>query len=111
MKVVFEVFSITVASSSCSFVEIRDSLSSNGTELARSSCKVETAYIPPVVYSTGRYMRVKFESKTLMYRYRRGDNDRGFKVHFEAVDPLGKYTDLVNTGTQFYYMTTKVRAI
>lgn len=91
VKVVFEVFSITVVSSSCSFVEIRDSLSSNGTELARSSCKDKTAYIPPVVYSTGRYMRVKFESKTYMYGYRRGENDRGFKVHFEAVDrPVDK---------------------
>ena len=43
---------------------------------------------PPDVYSTGRYMWVKFYSSS--YGPVRTENDKGFKAHFEALDPPGK---------------------
>ena len=97
VKLAFENFTIAKASSwECSYVEVQDSLS-NGTELARSSCDVYTPYFPSVVYSTGRYMRVKFLSN--IGRYHRKKEDRGFKAHFEAVDPIGEYRVISSTCT------------
>lgn len=96
VKLTFENFTIAKQSSwECSYVEIRDSLSSNGTELARSNCDVYTPYFPSVVYSTGRYMWVKFLSN--IGPFHRKKEDRGFKVHFKAVDPIGMYK--VSSGT------------
>lgn len=90
VKLTFENFTIVKQFSwECSFLEIRDSLSSNATELARSSCNGYTTYFPSVLYSTGRYMWVKFLSN--VSRFHRKKEDRGFKVHFEAVDPIGKF--------------------
>lgn len=88
VKLTFEDFSITMeeSSSDCNFVEIRDSLLPNGPVLARSSCDTETAYLPVAVYSTGRYMWVKFHSYYSFYSRR--EEDRGFKAHFEAFDPV-----------------------
>ena len=42
--------------------------------------------LPPVVYSTGRYLRVRFSSTSLGSWQR----SKGFKAHFKAIDP-GKY--------------------
>ena len=94
VKLTFEDFSITMeeSSSDCNFVEIRDSLLPNGPVLARSSCDTETAYLPVAVYSTGRYMWVKFHSYYSFYSRR--EEDRGFKAHFEAFDPVGKFSHI-----------------
>ena len=67
------------------YVEIRDDLSSRGVELGRYNCD----YTPPDVYSTGRYMWVKFHSS---FSSAPRKKDKGFKAHFQAVDPPSKYT-------------------
>ena len=67
------------------FVELRDSFSSTGKKIGRYNCDFNTPDLPPVVYATGRYMFVKFQSSSSS-SFRRKD-DKGFKAKFEAVDP------------------------
>ena len=66
------------------FVEIRDSLSSTGKQLGRFNCDLNAPDLPPKVYSTGRYMFVKFHSSSSTSFRREGD--KGFKAKFEAVN-------------------------
>ena len=101
VKLTFESFALSLSSSDCShnwrrdendYVEIRDSLSSNGGELGYY-CDFNTQSVPPVVYSTGRYMWVKFFSSSDGFAQYK--DDKGFKAHFAAVDKPGKLFDYV----------------
>ena len=74
------------------YVEIRDGLTSNGKELARYSCSLRNTPDVPDVYSSGRYMWVNFHSSPRESGYERSGKNKGFKAHFEAVDPSGKHT-------------------
>ena len=73
------------------YVEIRDGLTSNGKELARYSCSWRATPDVPDVYSSGRYMWVNFHSGPRESVFKRNDKNKGFKAHFEAVDPSGKH--------------------
>ena len=86
VELTFEDFYITLEelSRDYNFVEIRDSLYSNGTLLARSSCDVSPAYFPTTVYSTGSYLWVKFHADCSVYSTR--SKDRGFKANYMAFD-------------------------
>ena len=70
------------------YVKIRDDWSGHGRELGRYNYRDNAPDNPPDVYSTGRYMWVKFYSSS--YGPVRTENDKGFKAHFEALDPPGK---------------------
>ena len=78
-------------------MEIHDALFSTGNALGRYNCDSNSPAVPPVVYSTGRYMWVKFYSSDESYL--RSDDDIGFKARFEAVDIPGKYTVIRDENT------------
>ena len=89
MKLKFENFDFGTVYSSCEdlsneidFVQIRDGQDSKSKELGLYCGYVFT---PPDVFSTGRYMWVKFYSNAHNSTYW-----QGFKAHFEAVE-LCKY--------------------
>ena len=89
VKLKFEDFDLVTASYGCipskresNYVQILD-----GPRLASKELAIHCGYrdIPSDVYSTGKYMWVDFWSTVVARR-------RGFKAHFEAVDPdLCKY--------------------
>lgn len=62
-------------------LEIRDSLNSNGKTIGRRNCGDDDLNLTKSVYSSGRYMFVKFQSRSLVEW-----NRNGFKASFEAVE-------------------------
>lgn len=91
VKLTFEDFHIDTVSPNCTtssnpkdYVQIRD-----GEGIESKRLVVACGYggvIPPVVYSTGRYMWVRFSSISLGS----WQLSKGFKAHFKATVP-GKY--------------------
>ena len=93
MKLTFESFELKSSHIDCpkgkdyhnDFVLIRDGQASTNFEIGRY-CEYNTpSLVPADLFSTGRYMWVKFRS---------GEghiwgNVKGFKAHFEAVDQTG----------------------
>ena len=93
VKLKFEDLDLETAFSSCeqltneeNYVQIRDGQDPESKELALHCGRYDVS-VPSDVYSTGRYMRVKFYSNS-RNNWRRS---KGFKAHFEAVD-LRKYS-------------------
>lgn len=93
VKLIFEDFDFGTVSSSCKdlsngidFVQIRDGQDSKSKELGLY-CGYDDS-TPSDVYSTERYMWVKFYSTSQSSAHWQGG--KGFKVHFEAVE-LCKY--------------------
>ena len=91
VKLKFEDFELETVFSSCKqltnekdYVQIRDGQDPESNELALH-CGYDV-FSPSDVYSTGRYMWVKFYSNSVNHWPR----PKGFKAHFEAVD-LRKY--------------------
>ena len=85
----FEDFDLERSYSSCKqptnanvYVQIRDGQDQESRELV-PHCRYYASSGPPDVYSSGRYMWVKFYSNSQ-------NSFKGFKAHFEAVD-LRKY--------------------
>ena len=91
VKLIFENFHIETDTPNCrtssnskDYVQIRD-----GESIESERLDVVCGYggaIPPVVYSAGRYLWVRFSSTSLGNWQR----SKGFKAHFKAIDP-GKY--------------------
>jgi len=93
VKLTFKSFGLDTSVSDCSYkwrrhendyIEIRDALSSDGKEIGYY-CDFNARGVPPDVYSTGRYMWVKFHASADGFLQLK--NDIGFKAHFDAVDP------------------------
>ena len=61
-------------------LEIRDSLISTGKEIGSHNCRSDELNLTKSVYSSGRYMFVKFQSHSYV-----GWIEEGFKASFEAV--------------------------
>ena len=95
MKLIFEDFDFGTVFSSCKdlsngidFVQIRDGQDSKSKELGLYCGYYMYDSTPSDVYSTERYMWVKFYSNSQSSVHWQGG--KGFKVHFEAVE-LCKY--------------------
>ena len=94
VKLTFENFALSTSSSGCrqgenDYVEVRDTLHEYGRELGYY-CDFNTPGVPADVYSSRRYMWVKFFSGSGGVFQRK--YAKGFKARFEAVDKPGKCT-------------------
>ena len=92
VKLRFESFELHLGLNDChtgkddnDFVEIRDGQTSANFEIGRY-CDYNTRYTAPAdLFSSGRYMWVRFRSG----RVHKRRDIKGFKAHFEAVDHTG----------------------